>query len=88
MVHVRVPVAVLPASRLLTKPLNLAPMSACKAMPRGTVWALLAVTSSCVRLPAVVEMLSAPPLGVMKVLLQLMLSPMAKVLGSGLGVQL
>jgi hypothetical protein len=86
--QVAVPVTVEPATGLVGKPLSVATKSASATIPKGRVSTLLAVTSSCVRLPAVVLMLSPPLAGAGKVLVQVIVSPMTNTAGSGSGEQL
>jgi hypothetical protein len=88
LVHVTVPLAVLPAIGLLGNPLTVATMSACGTTAMGLVCALLAGVGSAVALPAVVVMLSGPLAGAMKVAVQVMVALAANGLGIGLGAQL
>jgi hypothetical protein len=87
LVQVKVPVTKVPAfTGPAGKPLKTACMSACGTMAMGLVLTLLPLWGSAVALPAVVVMLKGPAPGAVKVLVQVMLAPRAKMAGL-LGVQ-
>lgn len=88
LVQVTVPVTVLSDDGLLGKPPTAATMSACGTIVIGMVSTLLAGVGSAVVLPAVVVMLKEPLAGAIKVLVQVMALPAARLRGSGLGLQL
>jgi hypothetical protein len=88
LVQVTLPVTVEPASGLVGKPVTATAISATAVTPSGLVSTLFAVMSSCVRLRAVVLILSAPLTGATKVLVQVIVAFTASVVGSGSGVQL
>jgi hypothetical protein len=79
---------VLPALALAGNPVTVAAMSACGTTGSGLVSVLLPLLGSAVLVPAVVVMLKGPLAGVVKVLVQVILLPTARGLGTGLGVQL
>jgi hypothetical protein len=87
LVQVTVPLTVLPALALSANPLTAACRSARGVMVRVLAAVLLLGTGSAVLLPAVVVMLSAPLVGALKVLVQVMTAFNARVLAGDGGEQ-
>jgi hypothetical protein len=87
LVHVTVPVAVLPGAGAAGKPVNTACISACGTMVIGSVSTLLAGVGSVAVLPAVVTILSVPLAGAVNVLVHVIVALSAKGLGTGEGKQ-
>jgi hypothetical protein len=88
LVHTTVPVTVLPAKAVAGMPVTTASISAWGTKVIGSVSTLLAGVGSVVLEPAVVVMLKVPLPGAVKLLVQLILAPTAKGLGTGEGKQL
>jgi hypothetical protein len=88
LVHVSVPVALLPASGLASNPLKPTAISATGLMVMRLLSTLLLGLVSTVPLPAVVMMFRLPLAGAAKLALQLTLWFLASGSGTGLGVQL
>lgn len=87
LVHVTVPLTVLPAGAVAGKPLTAAAISACGTMATGLVLTLLPGVGSAVELPAVVVMFNGPDAGALNVLVQVIVAPSARGLGAGFGRQ-
>jgi hypothetical protein len=88
LIHVTVPLTVLPAGALVGRPATDAAMSAAGVIPRGLVSTLFSGTSSCVSEPAVVLMFKLPDAGTVKVLVHVITALAANTAGKGSGVQL
>jgi hypothetical protein len=88
LLHVTVPVAVLPGPGAAGKPVSTACISACGTMVMGSVSTLFPGVGSSPELPAVVTILSVPLAGAVKVLLHVMVALSTKGLGAGAGKQL
>jgi hypothetical protein len=87
LVHVTVPVTVLPAFAVAGNPLTAAAISACGVTLTGSGSTLFAGTGSAVLLPAVVTILSDPVAGAVKVDVHVILLPTGNGFGAGFGVQ-
>ncbi len=87
LVHVTVPLTVLPAGAVAGNPLTFAAMSACGTTAMGRVLTLLPALGSAVELPAVVVMLSGPDAGALNVLVHVTDEPIASGFGTGFGRQ-
>jgi hypothetical protein len=83
LVHVTVPVTVLPAGAFVGKPDATATMSTTGVMPIDLLLTSLGLLLSCVIVPAVVLMFRLPDAGTVKVLVQVIVAPTSSVAGNG-----